>query len=945
MPPPMDQVSQQAAPADAGGTGPASEGASTPSRSGLALSSATLNAPALEEFLRQGGWSAAEARRWKLSRSEHRYLSTGLMAAVVDVEGAVPDPDPVIDTPHAPPHPDRPPVLAATPSSASAATPLADGALEPPPAATGHYRRLLQYYPEVAVPLDHYPEAAVPLDHYPEAPLELEGASGRRAAAEQAAPVADVIRAPAVVTTTLAPNICGDSVLGVWLGGNVEQCDDGNLNDGDGCSSVCTVEPGYACAPSTALRRGRTAFIGVFGGLSVCVQNQCGDADKHTAEECDDGNLAGGDGCNAECLVEDDYQCTGPDGTRSFCEPPVCGDGREATVEQCDDGNLIPGDGCDGSCRLELFLAFKCSNSCTNNCGLYQNQRRTICLPFAPVAPPADPPAELTSTLTPFLNLTPPTPTVTLTVDDREEARLLYASGVMAGVGTPCGTMLNGKNGCCQTLGELPQWDGSNRQHPYGLADLSICRWPRAGWVKVASHTCEHWGYFTVNDTWPLGGLEQCRDGAAALGLHGSTEDVQQEPAADATEVEVTGLTVKTTCVEAPPKRCWQGNTQIGQLEGVYRRRSFELYDYVGPHNSSSKLFWKHGRWNLHWRSLIGLQTNEAPWFSNTRLVGGWVNSSAADEFAWRYPVLPYPRVAAVGRPVPRGCSRSLHTDQASPHQLRYYSPSLADAAPPKAALMNFSAVCSNQHQCLCRIDPPNAQGVNVTHPAEARPGPDLDGHGADPTGITYDPRITLRCSYLLHQLYCGYPCLAEYDVTSESECRVVATCPRGSLACDIPQSLIDHRDDVARQLVEARERESGAGGAAVNVASSACFGFSCVKSAAELEVELKEAEAALIGRCRGTGRRTAVCDSWLRKVYRECRYQPVAHMNTTHLIDPPLPACQPLWWRFRTYDEFVQMQPWLRVGGSPCWSAAGILAPRAGLILLLLSVYSALGL
>lgn len=36
--------------------------------------------------------------------------------------------------------------------------------------------------------------------------------------------------------------ICGD---GLHMG--VLQCDDGNLLDGDGCSSTCTVEPNYIC--------------------------------------------------------------------------------------------------------------------------------------------------------------------------------------------------------------------------------------------------------------------------------------------------------------------------------------------------------------------------------------------------------------------------------------------------------------------------------------------------------------------------------------------------------------------------------------------------------------------------------------------------------------------------------------------------------------------------
>ena len=63
--------------------------------------------------------------------------------------------------------------------------------------------------------------------------------------------------------------VCGDSVVE-----GSEQCDDGNLAAGDGCSASCTREP------------------------------RCGDAIVDGNEECDDGNTAGGDGCSATCALE-----------------------------------------------------------------------------------------------------------------------------------------------------------------------------------------------------------------------------------------------------------------------------------------------------------------------------------------------------------------------------------------------------------------------------------------------------------------------------------------------------------------------------------------------------------------------------------------------------------------------------------------------------------------
>ncbi len=61
--------------------------------------------------------------------------------------------------------------------------------------------------------------------------------------------------------------VCGDGKVE-----SPEQCDDGNKNDGDGCSATCTAT-----------------------GAS------CGNGTVDDGEECDDGNTAGQDGCEASC--------------------------------------------------------------------------------------------------------------------------------------------------------------------------------------------------------------------------------------------------------------------------------------------------------------------------------------------------------------------------------------------------------------------------------------------------------------------------------------------------------------------------------------------------------------------------------------------------------------------------------------------------------------------
>ncbi len=105
-------------------------------------------------------------------------------------------------------------------------------------------------------------------------------------------------------------------VLAVGFGGDCgnervevgEECDDGNRADGDGCDADCAQE---------------------FGPV-------CGDGEVEGDEGCDDGNRESGDGCDADCALE-----------------PACGDGDLDEGEGCDDGNRDPGDGCDADCAVE----------------------------------------------------------------------------------------------------------------------------------------------------------------------------------------------------------------------------------------------------------------------------------------------------------------------------------------------------------------------------------------------------------------------------------------------------------------------------------------------------------------------------------------------------------------------------------------------------------------
>lgn len=94
---------------------------------------------------------------------------------------------------------------------------------------------------------------------------------------------------------------CGDGKVDVG-----EECDDGNLDEIDACTTKCRP-PG------------------------------CGDDILQPGELCDDGNLDNDDDCTAMCKFS------------------VCGDGiLRADVEECDDGNAVATDACLPTCKLAI---------------------------------------------------------------------------------------------------------------------------------------------------------------------------------------------------------------------------------------------------------------------------------------------------------------------------------------------------------------------------------------------------------------------------------------------------------------------------------------------------------------------------------------------------------------------------------------------------------------
>ena len=116
----------------------------------------------------------------------------------------------------------------------------------------------------------------------------------------------------------------------------IEECDDGNVLPGDGCNGACKVERNWHCPKQ-----------------GPCTRDVvCGDGVIGPGEVCDDGNTQDGDGCNSTCTVQDPaFKCVPPG---QLCvRVSQCGNRRIEAGEDCDDGNTQDGDGCSSSCQLE----------------------------------------------------------------------------------------------------------------------------------------------------------------------------------------------------------------------------------------------------------------------------------------------------------------------------------------------------------------------------------------------------------------------------------------------------------------------------------------------------------------------------------------------------------------------------------------------------------------
>ena len=160
--------------------------------------------------------------------------------------------------------------------------------------------------------------------------------------------------------------VCGDGVAMA-----PEECDDGDDDDTDACTSACKlaacgdgfVQAGEGCDDGP----GNADDAACTPGCALAV---CGDGFVRAGVEgCDDGDVEGGDGCSASCTVEacgdgvvegdeqcDDGNASDVDDCKTDCKPARCGDGIAAVdasePEFCDDANTDEADGCTSKCTM-----------------------------------------------------------------------------------------------------------------------------------------------------------------------------------------------------------------------------------------------------------------------------------------------------------------------------------------------------------------------------------------------------------------------------------------------------------------------------------------------------------------------------------------------------------------------------------------------------------------
>lgn len=183
---------------------------------------------------------------------------------------------------------------------------------------------------------------------------------------------------------------CGDGIIDNGAAGTVdlgEECDDGNVDNGDGCNNSCRLEKVYCCdvvgnqslLDPIATKNNHDSFMNYTGNdctivdplgfwqpnavteLDNTIPCECGNGMIDGAEECDLGRAQ--DGSNRNTILNGCNKCDFTCGDQKVQTDAYVIDHRNPTdwvyaddgsmlTEQCDDGNWVDDDECDNFCQL-----------------------------------------------------------------------------------------------------------------------------------------------------------------------------------------------------------------------------------------------------------------------------------------------------------------------------------------------------------------------------------------------------------------------------------------------------------------------------------------------------------------------------------------------------------------------------------------------------------------
>ncbi len=157
-------------------------------------------------------------------------------------------------------------------------------------------------------------------------------------------------------------------------------CSAGTCAINPGCGSAAALDCPCAGAGSLNCNGARQALKlkctgGVWVDNGTCLTGQnCDQSDGqcHTmisrcqtsAVFCDASDTL--QTCNADYTATTPTPCVGICSANA-CQPPVCGDGKEqpSLAEECDDGNLTPGDGCEANCKTSTVVGLSAGDNFT----------------------------------------------------------------------------------------------------------------------------------------------------------------------------------------------------------------------------------------------------------------------------------------------------------------------------------------------------------------------------------------------------------------------------------------------------------------------------------------------------------------------------------------------------------------------------------------------------